>query len=164
MKGKLLLVLVLPVLISAGCFRSGKSTDVGTPQAKKQEEKAAPTESRRGTEGAGGRRRWSEMTAEERAERLERRAEALAEELGLGEEKREKVKAELVEMYKKMGETFAKMREQGGFDREKRREAMQKVRAKYEGALRKILSAEQFEKYQKLQERRRAERSRRARQ
>jgi len=85
----------------------------------------------------------------------------LAKELKLGDEQREKVKTTLVEMYKRMSETFAKMREQGGFDREKRREAMQKIRARYEDAMRKILSDEQFEEYQKLQERRRARRSRR---
>ena len=47
MKGTLVLMLVLPGLISAGCLRSAKSTDTGARQAKKQEEQVVPTESRR---------------------------------------------------------------------------------------------------------------------
>ncbi len=162
MRWMLTLVLVLAGLVFDGCSGSDKSTDIEVPQAKNHEEQLAATQSRTEEQGTDRRRRRRQLTDEERAQRVERRTEDLAKSLKLSDEQREQVKVALVEMYERMSETFARMREEGGSDREKRREAMLKIRAQHEDAMRKILSDEQFQEYQKLRERRRPRRSRRS--
>jgi hypothetical protein len=79
----------------------------------------------------------------------------LVEALQLNDEAQEKMKAILVQSREDVQEFFVRLRDGGNIDREKIREGMQKVNNEADEAVKKILSEEQFEKYQEIRTRNR---------
>lgn len=82
---------------------------------------------------------------------VEQRVEQLTAALNLTDEQKPKVKAVLEATSKKMQELFG-----GGTSREQMREKMQPIREEEAKKLKDILTAEQFGKWQKIEEERRS--------
>jgi Spy/CpxP family protein refolding chaperone len=103
---------------------------------------AQAQESKDGKEGKG--KRGGRPTVEQRVEQMTTA-------LSLTDEQKPKVKAVLEDAAKKMQEIFA-----SGTPREQMREKMQPIREEETKKLKDILTSEQFEKWQKIQEERRS--------
>jgi len=97
--------------------------------------------------------RWREQAEEAAARQQERQLNRLTEALKLTEDQKEQVKALLAETRERSRKAFEEMRQQGNFNPDAARQLMEDARAKTEEGMKKILSAEQFEQYQKLPER-----------
>jgi len=97
--------------------------------------------------------RWREQAEERAARQQERQLNRLTDALKLTEEQKEQVKALLAETRETSRKAFEEMRQQGNFNPDDARQLMESTRAKTEEGMKKILSAEQLEQYQKLPER-----------
>lgn len=94
---------------------------------------------------------WQNATPEDMAKR---QTEQIKEKCGLDKDQEKKV----YDLSLKSSKEMAKMREQGGGDRDAMREKMAKMREDQNKEMKKILSAEQYKKYEKYLEERRAAR------
>lgn len=96
---------------------------------------------------------WQNSTPEEMAKR---QTDQIKEKCGLDKDQEKKV----YDLNLKSGKEMAKMREQmqGGGDRDAMREKMTKMRDEQNKEMKKILTAEQYVKYEKYLEERRAAR------
>ncbi len=112
------------------------------------ETKLAEREARRREERARQR-------TDRRARGEERELNELTEALQLNDATKKKMKAILAQSPKDIREFFVKLRNEGDFDQEKIREGMQKINTTTDEAAKKILSEEQFKKYQEIQTRNR---------
>lgn len=98
------------------------------------------------------RARRREEAQQRMAQLREEQMNKMAEALGLTDEQKKQVAAHSDQMREARREAFTQMRQQGGFDREKMAELQANMIAKTEQGMKKILTAEQFAKYQALPE------------
>ncbi len=108
------------------------------------ETKLGEREAKRRGEQAQQRRDWQ-------ARMEERELKKLIETLQLNDETKEKMKGILAQSREDIREFFVRLRNEGNIDRDKIREGMQKISNEADNAVKKILSEEQFKKYQEVQ-------------
>ena len=108
----------------------------------------AATEERQQTQQVQRRQEFEERRKQEEARRLN----DFGKELALNDEQKEEVKVTWEKMGTNIRETWSKMRNDGDMNREKITETMEKLASQHSEAMKKILSEEQFVKYDAMEE------------